>query len=134
MHLMHRNPALTVDAVVVKNKKILLIKRKQEPYRGHYALPGGFVEYGETVEAALRREVLEETGLAVKIQSLVGVYSNPHRDPRGHVVSVAFTADIIGGTLTAGSDVSDAMLWDIAELPPLAFDHAQIISDALVHR
>jgi len=59
MHLMHRNPALTVDAVVVKNKKILLIKRKQEPYRGHYALPGGFVEYGETVEAALRREVLE---------------------------------------------------------------------------
>lgn len=131
---MHRNPALTVDAVVVKNKKILLIKRKQEPYRGHYALPGGFVEYGETVEAALRREVLEETGLAVKIQSLVGVYSNPHRDPRGHVVSVAFTAGIIGGTLTAGSDAIDAMLWDIAELPPLAFDHAQIISDALVRR
>jgi len=134
MHLMHRNPALTVDAVVVKNKKILLIKRKQEPYRGHYALPGGFVEYGETVEAALLREVLEETGLVVNIQSLVGVYSNPHRDPRGHVVSVAFAAAIIGGSLAAGSDALDAMLWDIAELPPLAFDHAQIISDALVRR
>ncbi|HYC20459.1 MAG TPA: NUDIX hydrolase [Candidatus Bathyarchaeia archaeon] len=131
---MHRNPALTVDAVVVKNKKILLIKRKQEPYRGHYALPGGFVEYGETVEAALLREVLEETGLVVNIQSLVGVYSNPHRDPRGHVVSVAFAAAIIGGSLAAGSDALDAMLWDIAELPPLAFDHAQIISDALVRR
>jgi 8-oxo-dGTP diphosphatase len=132
--MMHRNPALTVDAVVVKNKKILLIKRKREPYRGHYALPGGFVEYGETVEAALRREVLEETGLVVKIQSLVGVYSNPHRDPRGHVVSVVFAAGIIAGTLAAGSDARDAILWNIDELPPLAFDHAQIISDALVRR
>ena len=134
MHLMHRNPALTVDAVIVKNKKILLIKRKQEPYRGQYALPGGFVEYGETVEAALQREVIEETGLVVKIKSLVDVYSDPDRDPRGHVVSVAFAADIVGGTLTAGSDASDAMLWDIAGLPPLAFDHAQIISDSLVRR
>ena len=132
MHLMHRNPALAVDAVIVKNEKILLIKRKREPHRGRYALPGGFVEYGETIEAALRREVLEETGLVVKIRSLVGVYSDPHRDPRGHVVSVAFAADIIGGTLTGGSDASEAVLLDIAELPPLAFDHAQIIRDALV--
>jgi 8-oxo-dGTP diphosphatase len=134
MHLMHRNPALTVDAVIVKNKKIVLIKRKREPYRGQYALPGGFVEYGETVEAALRREVLEETGLVVKIKLLVGIYSDPDRDPRGHVVSVAFASDIVGGTLTAGSDASDAMLWDLADLPPLAFDHAQIISDSLVRR
>jgi len=134
MHLMHRNPALTVDAVVLKNKKILLIKRKQEPYRGHYALPGGFVEYGETVEAALRREVREETGLRVRIQSLVGVYSDPHRDPRGHVISVAFAADIVGGSVAAGSDASDAVLLDIVDLPPLAFDHAQIIRDAIVRR
>ncbi|MFZ0926423.1 MAG: NUDIX hydrolase [Halobacteriota archaeon] len=131
---MHRNPALTVDAVIVKNKKILLIKRKREPYRGQYALPGGFVEYGETVEAAVRREVLEETGLVAKIKSLVGVYSDPDRDPRGHVVSIAFAADIVGGTRAAGSDASEAMLWDIADLPPLAFDHAQIISDSLVRR
>lgn len=134
MHLMHRNPALTVDAVVVKDKKILLIKRKREPYQGHYALPGGFVEYGETVEAAMRREVLEETGLVVKIKSLVGVYSDPDRDPRGHVVSVVFAADIIGGALAAASDATDALLCDIADLPPLAFDHAQIISDSLVRR
>ena len=131
---MHRNPGLTVDAVIKKNLKIVLIKRKQEPYRGQYALPGGFVEYGETVEAALRREVFEETGLVVKIKSLVGVYSDPDRDPRGHVVSIAFAADVVGGTLAAGSDASDAMLWDIADLPPLAFDHEQIISDSLVRR
>jgi len=131
---MHRNPQLTVDAVIKKNQKIVLIKRKQEPYRGQYALPGGFVEYGETVEAALRREVFEETGLVVKIKSLVGVYSDPDRDPRGHVVSIAFAADVVGGALAAGSDASDAMLWDIADLPPLAFDHEQIISDSLVRR
>ena len=132
--VMHRNPQLTVDAVIKKNQKIVLIKRKQEPYRGQYALPGGFVEYGETVEAALRREVFEETGLVVKIKSLVGVYSDPDRDPRGHVVSIAFAADVVGGALAAGSDASDAMLWDIADLPPLAFDHEQIISDSLVRR
>jgi len=132
--VMQRNPELTVDAVIKKNQKIVLIKRKQEPYRGQYALPGGFVEYGETVEAALRREVFEETGLVVKIKSLVGVYSDPDRDPRGHVVSIAFAADVVGGALAAGSDASDAMLWDIADLPPLAFDHTQIISDSLVRR
>ena len=76
MHLMHRNPALAVDAVIVKNKKIVLIKRKREPHRGRYALPGGFVEYGETVEAALQREVLEETGLKIMVERLTGVYKN----------------------------------------------------------
>jgi 8-oxo-dGTP diphosphatase len=134
MHLMHRKPALSVDAVIVKKNKILLIKRGKEPYRGHYALPGGFVEYGETVEAALQREVLEETGLVVKIKSLVGVYSDPHRDPRGQVVSVAFAANIVGGKLAAGSDAAVVALWDLAELPPLAFDHAQIINDSLARR
>lgn len=131
MPLMHKNPALTVDAVIVKDGEIVLIQRKGEPFRGQYALPGGFVEYGETVEAALRREVLEETGLVVEIASLVGVYSDPGRDPRGHVVSVAFTATIVGGVLAGDSDAEKAMLWDIAKLPPLAFDHARIVQDAL---
>jgi 8-oxo-dGTP diphosphatase len=131
MHLMHKNPALTVDAVIVKDGEIVLIQRKGEPFRGQYALPGGFVEYGETVEAALRREVLEETGLVVEIASLVGVYSDPGRDPRGPVVSVAFTATIVGGVLAGDSDAEKAMLWDIAKLPPLAFDHARIVQDAL---
>jgi 8-oxo-dGTP diphosphatase len=128
---MYENPALTVDAVIITDGEIVLIQRKGEPFRAQYALPGGFVEYGETVEAALRREVLEETGLIVDVQSLVGVYSDPLRDPRGHVVSVAFTAAIVGGALAAGSDANKAVLWNVTRLPPLAFDHAQIVRDAL---
>jgi 8-oxo-dGTP diphosphatase len=128
---MHQNPALAVDAVIIKDGKIVLIKRKEEPFQGQYALPGGFVEYGETVEAALRREVLEETGLIVEVNSLVGIYSDPHRDPRGHVVSAAFSAVIVSGALASGSDAAEAHFWEITNLPPLAFDHAQIIHDAL---
>jgi 8-oxo-dGTP diphosphatase len=131
---MHKNPALTVDAVIVKDGKIVLIKRKNEPFQGQYALPGGFVEYGETVEAALRREVLEETGLVVDVSSLVGIYSDPRRDPRGHVVSAAFAAVIVNGALASGSDAAEAIFWEITNLPPLAFDHAQIIRDALRSR
>ena len=131
---MHKNPALTVDAVIVKDGKIVLIKRKEEPFQGQYALPGGFVEYGETVEAALRREVLEETGLVVDVSSLVGIYSDPHRDPRWHVVTAAFAAVIVRGELAGGSDAAEAIFWDTTNLPPLAFDHAQIIQDALRSR
>jgi ADP-ribose pyrophosphatase len=97
-------------------------------------LPGGFVEYGETVEAALRREVLEETGLVVEVTSLVGIYSDPRRDPRGHVVSAAFAAVIVSGELASGSDAAEANFWEITHLPPLAFDHAQIVRDALRRR
>ncbi len=131
---MHKNPALTVDAVIVKDGKIVLIKRKKEPFQGQYALPGGFVEYGETVEAALRREVLEETGLVVDVSSLVGIYSDPLRDPRGHVVSAVFAAVIVSGALVSGSDAAEANFWEITNLPPLAFDHAKIIQDALRYR
>ena len=131
---MHKNPALTVDAVIIKDGKIVLIKRKEEPFQGQYALPGGFVEYGETVEAALRREVLEETGLIVEVSSLIGIYSDPRRDPRGHVVSAAYAAVIVSGTLASGSDAAEVHFWGITNLPPLAFDHAQIIQDALRDR
>ncbi|MGZ7130466.1 MAG: NUDIX domain-containing protein [Halobacteriota archaeon] len=131
---MHRNPALTVDAVIVKDGKIMLIKRKEEPFQGQYALPGGFVEYGETVEAALRREIREETGLVVEVTSLVGIYSDPRRDPRGHVISAAFAAVIVSGEPVSGSDAAEANFWEITHLPPLAFDHAQIVRDALRRR
>jgi 8-oxo-dGTP diphosphatase len=131
---MHKNPALTVDAVIVKDGKIVLIKRKEKPFKGQYALPGGFVEYGETVEAALRREVLEETGLVVDVSSLVGIYSDPRRDPREHVVTAAFAAVIVSGALASGSDAAEANFWEITNLPHLAFDHAQIIQDALRRR
>jgi 8-oxo-dGTP diphosphatase len=81
---------LTADGVLIKNGKILLIKRKNEPWKGMYALPGGFVEYGERVEDTVLREVFEETGLKASIIALVGIYSSPDRDPRGHIITVAY--------------------------------------------
>jgi len=127
-----KNPMLTVDGVIVKDKKILLIKRKNEPFRGRWALPGGFVEYGETVEMAVMREVAEETGLDVEIKHLVGVYSDPERDPRGHTVSVVYLLLPKDEKEPAGGDdASDAKFFDMNELPPLAFDHDKIIKDAM---
>jgi len=129
--MIYKNPALTVDGVIIKNHIIVLIKRSKPPYEGQYALPGGFVEYGETVESALIREIVEETGLKVTIKSLIGVYSDPNRDPRGHIISIAFRAQIIGGELSSGSDASEVRFFDIRNLPRLAFDHEKIIQDAL---
>ncbi len=126
-----RSPALTVDAAIIADRKVVLIKRQNEPFQDFWALPGGFVEYGETVDAAVQREVTEETGLYVTLTSLVGVYSDPRRDPRGHVVSIAFLAEVSSGTLSGGSDANDARLWPFTALPNLAFDHARIIDDAL---
>ncbi|BAD86473.1 probable 8-oxo-dGTPase, MutT homolog, NUDIX hydrolase family [Thermococcus kodakarensis KOD1] len=128
----HRCIGLTVDAVIVYNNGIVLIKRKNEPFKDHYALPGGFVEYGETVEEALLREVKEETGLDVKPVKLVGVYSRPDRDPRGHTVTVAFLC-IGEGELKAGDDAKEVFVFPIEEALnlPLAFDHGEILRDAL---
>jgi len=84
-----QSPALTVDGILIKNGSILLIQRKHSPFQGTWALPGGFVEYGEKTENAMIREMSEETGLKIKICALLGVYSDPHRDPRGHTVTVA---------------------------------------------
>ena len=126
-----RTPALTVDGIVIKGKSVLLVQRKYEPFQGHWALPGGFVEYGEKTEDAVIREVFEETGLKVKILSLLGVYSDPRRDPRGHTVTIAYLLDKIDGTLQAGDDAGSVRFFKLEELPILAFDHAQIVKDAL---
>jgi 8-oxo-dGTP diphosphatase len=101
-------PALTVDVIVRKGKEVLLVRRKNEPFKGRWALVGGFVEYGERVEEAARRECREETGLEVELERLVGVYSDPGRDPRGHVVSICFLARPVGGRLRGGSDAIEA--------------------------
>jgi 8-oxo-dGTP diphosphatase len=129
--MIYKNPALAVDGVIIKNHIIVLVKRSNPPFEGQYALPGGFVEFGETVESALIREIVEETGLKVKIKSLIGVYSDPNRDPRGHIISIAFRAQIIGGEVLSGSDASEVRFFDIRNLPRLAFDHEKIIRDAL---
>ncbi|OYT59074.1 NUDIX hydrolase [Euryarchaeota archaeon ex4484_178] len=127
----YKRPALTVDGLIIENGKILLIKRGKEPFKGHYALPGGFVEYGEKVEDAVVREVMEETGLKVKPLKIIGVYSDPKRDPRGHTVSIAFLLQKIGGSLKGGDDAISAEFFPIQSLPPLAFDHEKIISDCI---
>ena len=128
---MYRNPALTVDGVLIEGGKILLIKRGREPFKGKWALPGGFVEYGERVEDAVVREFREETSIETGIKALVGVYSDPKRDPRGHTVSIAYLLEKKGGELRGGDDASDARFFSIEEMPELAFDHAKIIEDAL---
>ncbi len=122
-------PALTVDIIIEYQQKIVLIKRKNDPFRNKYALPGGFVEIGETTEDAAEREAKEETGLDISITELVGIYSDPTRDPRRHTVSTCYLASG-SGTLSAGSDAADAGLFDPDQIPKLAFDHGRMISDA----
>jgi len=120
---------LTVDAIVAYKGGIVLIKRLNDPFKGYYALPGGIVEYGESTENAVLRELKEETGLDGKIYKLVGVYSEPNRDPRGHFVSVCYI--VIGeGELKAGSDAREAKIFPLDKLPKLAFDHEKMIEDA----
>ncbi len=128
----YRNPALTVDGVLVEDDKVLLIKRKNEPFKGRYALPGGFVEYGEVVEDAVVREFKEETGLDCVIRRLLGVYSDPDRDPRGHTVSIVFELEKTGGRLKADSDAEEVEFLQLDSLPAMAFDHDEIIEDHLL--
>ncbi len=125
-----RTPLLTVDAVILFQEGIVLIRRENPPFQGCYALPGGFVEVGERVEEAAQREAKEETGLEIEVLGLVGIYSDPGRDPRGHVVSAAFLAKG-RGNLVSGSDARSAEIFLLQSLPPLAFDHERIIRDAL---
>jgi len=128
---MHRNPALAVDVVVVEGNKILLVERGRPPQQGLWALPGGFVEYGETVEAAAKREVLEETGIVIDLGAILGVYSDPNRDPRSHNVSVVFVGKMVSGQLEGGDDAADAKWYDMDDLreEQLAFDHEMIVQD-----
>ena len=127
---MIKTPLLTVDAIIIYKDKIVLIKRKNPPYKDMFALPGGHVDIGETVEEAVVREAKEETNLDIKIVDLLGVYSDPKRDPRGHVVSICYIA-LGHGELKAGDDAADIELFDIEKVPTLAFDHNKIIEDAM---
>ena len=122
-------PRVAVDGIVPRDGRVVAILRRNEPFRGMPALPGGFVELGETAESAVVREVLEETGLATRVVRLVGVYSDPGRDPRGHVVSVVYELKATGGTLKASSDAAGIVLLDPQALPGMAFDHARILEE-----
>jgi len=133
-------PMLTADVVTIcwrdGDLAVLLIRRAHPPYRNRWAFPGGFVEENEPLEDAARRELKEETGLAVSSLDQFHAFGDPGRDPRGHVVTVAYLAllgaDGIGAqTPRAGSDAADLGWFPVHHLPPLAFDHARILSVAL---
>ncbi len=131
---LRKSPLLAVDIIIRrKDGSIVLVKRRNEPFKNFYAIPGGFVEVGETVEEAALREAREETGLEVRLVKLVGVYSDPNRDPRGHVVSVAFLAEEVGGNLRPSTDAKEVKAFKKSSIfsLDLAFDHKKILRDAL---
>ncbi len=122
---------LTVDAVIMREGKVLLVRRRHGPCRGCHALPGGYVDRGEDIKDALVREVREETGLRVKPGRMIGIYDDPGRDRRGNVTA-AFLCESKRGRPRAGSDSSDAGFFDPDRLPPgIAFDHKKIIRDGI---
>lgn len=125
----HRNPLPTVDVLIHQpGRGVVLVERKNPP--PGWALPGGFVDYGETCEAAAVREAREETGLDVVLTGLLGVYSDPARDPRQHTLSVVYTGQARDlSALSAGDDAAQARFFALDALPPLAFDHARILDD-----
>ena len=130
----YKIPSLTADIFIFDDDlNFILIKRKNDPYKDYWALPGGFVEYGESVEDAAVREAKEETSIDVKLKELVNVYSNPNRDPRGHTVTVAYTAKGDLASKKADSDASDIKIFSQEKLKDIniAFDHAKIINDCL---
>ncbi len=130
---MEKGPVLAVDGVIVEGERVVLIERRDGMGT---ALPGGGVKYGENVEEALMREVREETGLEVEVQDLLGVYSDPERDPRHHIVTVVFVCRPTGGELEADDDAEEVGWFGLEEAREmeLAFDHAKIISDFLRRR
>ena len=130
----YKIPSLTADIFIFdENLNFILIKRKNDPFKDYWALPGGFVEYGETVETAAIREAKEETNIDVELKDLVNVYSKPDRDPRGHTVSVAYTAKGNFSNRKADSDASDIAIFSPEDLDKItfAFDHEKIIKDCL---
>ena len=130
----YKTPSLTADIFIFDEEyNFILIERGNDPYKGQWALPGGFVEYGESVEDAAIREAKEETHIDVELIELVNVYSKPERDPRGHTVTVAYTAKGNMEDMQADDDASQIGIFcenDIGKLE-IAFDHEEIIKDCL---
>ncbi|MDF1525786.1 MAG: NUDIX hydrolase [bacterium] len=123
----HKNPFPTVDIIIEVEGGIVLIERKNPPHG--WAIPGGFVDYGETVEAAAVREAKEETGLVAHLTGLLGVYSDPSRDPRSHTISTVFIA-VAQGNPVADDDAADAGVFTEKSLPErIVFDHRKILGD-----
>lgn len=125
-------PAVTVDTVIVTagpSRQVLLIRRRNEPFAGQWALPGGFVDMEETLEKAARRELYEETGMKTKKLVQLGTFGDPGRDPRGRTISIVYLAEIPkrNDSAKAGDDAGEVGWFSLAQLPPLAFDHLDIL-------
>jgi 8-oxo-dGTP diphosphatase len=130
-----RTPEITVDLVIEledKPGRPIVVIRRGHPPRGH-ALPGGFVDIGETVEHAAMREAREETGLEITLREILGVYSDPARDPRGHSVAIVYVATASGEPV-AGDDAAAVIVTDPDQSPPLIFDHGKILADYIARR
>ena len=134
----YKNPIPTVDIIIQMNSRILLVKRKNEPFRGYMAIPGGFVNEGETVEDAAKREVKEETSLNIELIDILGVYSDPKRDPRGHNMSTVFIGKIPtirnGRVEAVAADDALELQWmdlEVIHDEKFAFDHKNILKDYL---
>lgn len=126
----YRNPVPSVDIILQKGSEVLLVKRKNEPFKDHLALPGGFVNEAESVESAAMREAFEEISLDIEPIDILGVYSDPKRDPRKHVLTVVFVGTILNGMPNPRDDSSE-IEWvrlDDIQKKNLAFDHKQILS------
>lgn len=128
-------PAVTTDCVVFTKEeepKVLLIQRGNEPYKGCWAFPGGFMNMEETAEECAVRELKEETGLTVKQIQQIGAYSKVDRDPRGRTISIAYLAIVDAPTAVSGMDDAAKAAWfPLSSLPNLAFDHQDIMADAI---
>ena len=128
-------PSLTADAVLFAltngQMHVLLIQRGNEPCKGCWAFPGGFLEMDETIERCAERELEEETGIRLTGLQLAGIYSDVERDPRGRVITVAYTAMTTMPQAVAGDDAAAARWWPLSDLPELAFDHLTILHDAI---
>ena len=126
--------SVTADAVLFAEKDgqmyVLLIQRGNDPYKGYWAFPGGFLNMDETVARCAERELEEETGIVLTGMQLSGIYSDVERDPRGRVITAAYTAMTTMPEATAADDAAAAKWWPLNDLPPLAFDHETILRDA----
>ncbi len=127
----YSNPTPTADIILERNSKVLMIRRKKDPFKGQLALPGGFVNEGETVEDAMKREAMEETSFVVEPIDILGVYSDPKRDPRKHIMTTVFVGIIVEGSGKAGDDAASIEWLELGEVETqqIAFDHATILHD-----
>lgn len=121
-------PALAVDAVVIRGSEVLLIQRGREPWKGMLAFPGGFVDKGEDPEIAVIRELKEECGIDGEVVRILCARGNPERDPRGHIVSLAYLISADGSPI-AGDDAASAAWYQISELTEMAGDHMSILDE-----